>query len=133
MRVQLADSRPRVRFALRALLEEQPEVWIVGEATHSRDLLAQVETICPDLLLLSWELPGRPGEDLLVLLRRSCPQLYVIILSGRRTARQVVLAAGADAFVSKIAPPEELLAAIEAVGKTKSASKPPGREKGAQN
>lgn len=126
MRIQLADSQPRVRFALRALLEEQPGVWIVGEATHSRDLLAQVETVCPDLLLLSWELPGRPGEDLLVLLRGFCPQLPVIVLSGQRAARQAALAAGADAFVSKIAPPEGLLAAIEAVKKIKNAGKPLG-------
>ena len=122
MHIQLADSRPRVRFALRALLEEQPGMRIVGEVTRSRDLLAQVEVICPDLLLLSWELPGLPGADLLVLLRKICPHLYVIVLSGQQAARQAALAAGADAFVSKITPPEGLLAAIEAAKKSKNAS-----------
>jgi len=125
MRIQLADSRPRVRFALRALLEEQPGVQIVGEATHSRDLLVQVEAACPDLLLLSWELPGRPGADLLVLLRTICPQLYVIVISGKWAARQAALAAGADDFVSKIAPPEGLLAAIETAERIKDANDKP--------
>ncbi len=122
MRILLADSRPRVRFALRALLEDQPGVRIVGEATHSRDLLAQIEAVCPDLLLLSWELPGRLGADLLLLMRRVCPRLHVIVLSGQQAARQAVLAAGADAFVSKIAPPEGLLAAIETAKRIKDAS-----------
>ncbi len=119
MRILLAESRPRVRFALRALLEEQPGLRIVGEATHGQDLLVQVEATCPDLLLLSWELPGRPGVDLLLLLRQVCPQLCVIVLSGRQAARQAALAAGADAFVSKIAPPEGLLAAIGAAQRRK--------------
>lgn len=114
MRILLADSRPRVRFALRALLEEQPGLRIVGQAPHSQALLAQIAVICPDLLLLSWELPGLPGADLLRQLRRVCPDLYLIVLSGRQAARKTALASGADAFVSKIAPPEGLLAALEA-------------------
>lgn len=124
MCILLADSRPRVRFALRALLEEQPGLRIVGEASHSQNLLVRVEATCPDLLLLSWELPGQPGVDLLVHLRKVYPQLYVIVLSGRQAARRAALAAGAEAFVSKIALPEELLATIEAVKRMKDASMP---------
>jgi DNA-binding NarL/FixJ family response regulator len=123
MRILMADSRARVRFALRALLEEQPGLRIVGETAHGQDLLAQAETTCPDLLLLSWELPGRSGVDLLPLLREVCPDLQVIVLSGRQAARRAALAAGADAFVSKIAPPEGLLAAIETAKRIRSAGK----------
>jgi len=122
MRILLADSRARVRFALRALLEEQPGLQIVAEAAHSRDLLGQVEATYPDLLLLSWELPGCSGAELVPQLREACCQLYVIVLSGRQAARGAALAAGADAFVSKIAPPERLLAAIEAANSTRDAT-----------
>jgi DNA-binding NarL/FixJ family response regulator len=123
MRILLADNRPRVRFALRALLEEQPGLRILGEATHSQDLLAQVAATCPDLLLLSWELPGLPKVDLVPRLRTVCPNLHVIVLSGRQAARQAALVAGADAFVSKVAPPEGLLAAIGAAQATGDASR----------
>ena len=112
MRILLAESRPRVRFALRALLGEQPVLQIVGEAAHDQDLLAQIEAACPDLVLLSWGLPGLAGADLLPALRSVCDEVYVIVLSGRPEARQAILDAGANAFVSKVESPERLLAAI---------------------
>ena len=118
MRIMLAESHPRVRFALRALLGEQPGLQIVGEANHGQDLLVQVEATCPDLVLLSWGLPGLTGADLLTVLRSVCNNLYVIVLSGRPEARQAVLDAGADAFISKVDPPERLLAAIESAEHT---------------
>lgn len=111
MRILLAEHQSRVRFALRALLEEQVELRVVGEVTEGKDLLALAKTTRPDLLLLSWELPGLSGASLDVL-RRACPELHVIVLSGRPEAQRAALGAGADAFVSKVAPPEQLLAAI---------------------
>lgn len=113
MRILLADNRPRVRFALRALLQRQQGWKVVGEAVDAEDLLAQTEETCPDLVLLDWELPGLAGVDLLSTLHRACPHVFVIALSGRVRARQEALAAGADAFVSKGEPPERLLAAID--------------------
>jgi len=112
MRILLSDDQPKVRFALRVLLERQPGVEIVGEAIAADDLLAQARTIRPDLVLLGWELPGLSATRSLSALRRACPDLYVIALSGRPEARRAALAAGADAFVSKGDPPERLLAAI---------------------
>ena len=50
--------------------------------------------------------------DLLPALRQACPALSVIVLSGRPEAEDAALAAGADAFISKADPPEQLLAAI---------------------
>lgn len=115
MCILLADHRSRVRFALRTLLEEQFGLGVVGEVANGQDLLAQAGAICPDLVLLSWELPGLAGVELLPLLRRACPETHVIVLSGRLGAQRAALAAGADAFVSKAAPPEQLLAAISLV------------------
>jgi DNA-binding NarL/FixJ family response regulator len=114
MRILLADDESNVRYGLRVLLEEQTRAQIVGEAADADELMALVKAACPDLLLLSWGLPGRQGADLLDALRRACQELYVIALSGRPEARQAVLDAGADAFVSKVQPPERLLAAIAA-------------------
>ena len=112
MRILLADHESNVRYGLRALLEERPEFEVVGEAADAEELLAQIEAACPDLVLLSWELPGRQGADLLRAVQRACDDLYVIVLSGRPEARQAILDAGANAFVSKVEPPTRLLAAI---------------------
>lgn len=112
MRILLADDQPKVRFALRALLQQQPGLEVLGEAIDAHDLLANTENSCPDVVLLDWELPGLATDDLLSALRGACPNVLVIALSGRVQARQEALAAGADAFVSKGDPPERLLAAI---------------------
>jgi DNA-binding NarL/FixJ family response regulator len=114
MRVLIADQEPNVRYGLRVLLEERTDLSVVGEAADAGELLAQVRAGCPDLLLLGWGLPGRQGAELIPALRRACDDLRVIALSGRPEARRAALEAGADRFVSKVEPPERLLAAIAA-------------------
>jgi len=131
MRILVADDQPKVRSALRLLLEQEPGLSVIGEAAETESLLAQAEAICPDLVLLDWELPSLQaidpstpstgaeagsGHRLLSALRALCPRLLVIALSGRPEARQAALAAGADAFVSKGDPPEQLLTTLRAVG-----------------
>jgi DNA-binding NarL/FixJ family response regulator len=117
MRILLADDQPRVKYALRVLLELQPGVQVVGEAVDAQNLLAETRANCPDLVLLDWELPGLVALDSLPALRRIRPGLRVVALSGRPEARQAALAAGVDAFVSKMEPPDRLL---ELIGKNGS-------------
>lgn len=112
MQILLADNQPQVRFGLCVLLEHQPGIKIVGEAANARDLLAQSKTACPDLILLDWTLPKMKAVNLLAKLREICPNITVIVLSGRPEARQAALNAGADGFVGKYELPEKLLAAI---------------------
>jgi len=112
MRILLADDQPKVRFALRTLLERQPGLEVVGEARSGQDLRDQIEPTHPDLVLLDWELPGERALDTLSSLRIMYPALRVIALSGRSEARHAALRAGVDAFVSKADPPERLLSAI---------------------
>jgi DNA-binding NarL/FixJ family response regulator len=112
MRVLLADDQAKVRSALRLMLEQQPDIQVLGEAVDTTGLLDWLKAVRPDIVLLDWELPGLPRHDLLSTLRAHCPHLKVIALSGRPEARQAALAAGADAFVSKGDPPEQLLAAV---------------------
>jgi DNA-binding NarL/FixJ family response regulator len=112
MDILLADDR-KVRLALRVLLEQTPGQTVVGEASNARDLFAQTSATHPDLVLLDWTLPGLHDSGALRTLRQICPDLSVIVLSGRPEARKMALAAGANAFVSKVDPPERLLAAID--------------------
>ncbi len=90
---------------------------IVGEASEAQELLAQVRTTQPDLVLLDWGLPDLAAIGSLPGLQSVCPNLAVIVLSGRPEARLEALAVGADEFVSKVDPPAQLLLAIQAVDK----------------
>ena len=112
MHILLADRQPKVRFALRVLLEKQPNVVIVGEAVNADDLLSQAKAKHPDIILLDWDLPGLTTSNSLPSLREICPEMSVIALSGHADAKQGALGAGADDFASKVDPPERLLAKI---------------------
>ena len=112
MRILLADDEPKVRLGLRLLLEQEEWANVVGEASGARSLVDQVEAAQPDLVLLDWSLHHSENPHLLPALRSCCPGLAVVILSGQPEAEQEALDAGADAFVSKADPPEQLLAAI---------------------
>jgi len=112
MRVLLADDQAEIRSSLKLLLDQEPELRVVGEAAEIAGLLAQTQAIQPDLVLLDWELASLSVTDLIPILRAIRPGLRVIALSGRPEARASPLATGADGFVSKGDQPEQLLAAL---------------------
>jgi DNA-binding NarL/FixJ family response regulator len=112
MRIILADDQPKVRLGLRLLLEQEEWASVVGEAVEAESLLALAEVAQPDLVLLDWSLQASAAVDLLPALRMHCSSLTVIVLSGQPGIEEYALEAGADAFVSKADPPEQLLAAI---------------------
>lgn len=116
MRVLLADDQAQLRSAVRLLLDEQVDIDTIGEAADLSALQQLLARVIPDLILLDWELPGMrrlaDKTGLLAALRRGNPRLQIIVLSGRPEAGRSALAAGANAFVSKADPPEQLLAAL---------------------
>jgi DNA-binding NarL/FixJ family response regulator len=112
MRIFLADDEARVRSALRLLLEQQPDLVVVGEAEAGAALLPEVGATQPDLLLVDWELPGPPVSSLVDALKELAPALIVVALSGRPESRRAAAQAGADGFVSKVDPPEKILGTL---------------------
>jgi DNA-binding NarL/FixJ family response regulator len=111
MRVMLADSHTKIRWALRTVIEEEPGLTLVGEVSEAQDLLFQARSLQPDLILLEWELPGR-ANGFLNELRALDIAPYVIVLSSQPEQREAVLASGAGAFVSKADAPEQLLTTL---------------------
>jgi DNA-binding NarL/FixJ family response regulator len=109
MRIILADHHQKSRWAIKGLLQEQPEFDLVGEADDSHGLLALAEQQPADLLLIDCELPGLYLEDLIAALHALEPRPVVIVMSSEFSNSRKVLKAGADAFVSKVDQPEWLL------------------------
>lgn len=120
MRILIADHQPKVRFALRVALEQQPGFKTIGEASDADDLLAQAQVVCPDLAIIDWALPVLPISDLIHALHQRCCTVRVIVLSGRAETRELAFAAGANMFVCKCDSPDELLSAIEDCLQTKA-------------
>ncbi|GMQ78354.1 MAG: hypothetical protein BMS9Abin02_0857 [Anaerolineae bacterium] len=112
MRLFIADNQAKVRYALRVLLEKNPDVRITGEARDKESLQAKISASDPDVLIIDWLLMDEPSTEFIRKLRCNAPKIKIIILSSRPEHRDEVLNAGADAFISKIEPPDKLLAAI---------------------
>ena len=113
MSVLIADDRPQVRSALRALLRVKFGAESIAEASDLDQALEKVGLKQPDLVLLDWDLPAKGTAPAMTRLRAACPDLAVIALSSRPEARRAALAAGVNAFASKGDPPDRLMADIE--------------------
>ena len=105
----VADNDARVRSALQTLLQQEPGQIQVRESADLDSLATQVWEFRPDLVLLDWELPGRPAAALLVALHRLDYHPSVIVLSTRPELEQDARNVGADGFVCKGDSPERLL------------------------
>jgi DNA-binding NarL/FixJ family response regulator len=109
MRVLVADDHAQVRWALRTLIHEMAGIELVGEVAQATALIAQVQRLRPDLLLLEWELAGGQPQALLAELLSLGLPLRTVVLSGHPESRAAALSAGAAAWISKADPPEQVL------------------------
>ena len=112
MRVLIADDRSRSRDGLRALLATWPEVEVVGEAADGQEAVRLVEECRPNVVLMDARMPGMDGLEATRLIKDGWPEVKVVVLTMYATHRAGALAAGADTFLLKGCPAEELLEAI---------------------
>jgi DNA-binding NarL/FixJ family response regulator len=111
-RVLVADQVDPVRVGLKVLLSQAEGLKVTGEATTVTGAFELITVQRPDLILLEWGLPGTEGRPTVKMLRAARPEMTVIALSANPDARREALDAGADAFVSKLDPPDRLLATM---------------------
>jgi DNA-binding NarL/FixJ family response regulator len=111
-RLLIADDRERTRRALRAVLATDPQFNLVGEAADGEEAIAAVERLRPDVVIIDIRMPRLDGLAATALIKARWPEIRVIAHSLAQELRADALAAGADAFVPKGAPVQELLQAL---------------------
>ena len=113
----LVDDHAILREGLRALLELEKDLVVVGEAGTFERALEQAVLLQPDVVLSDIGLPGRSGLLLVRELRRACPNTRVVLLTAHGTEEYIRagLDAQADGYVLKDSGRGELLTAIRAV------------------
>ncbi len=116
IRVVVVDDHALVRSGIRALLDADPDLDVVGEAADGRAALAVVAASDPDLVLMDLSMPVMDGIAATRAMHDSGSPVRVLVLTSFSDRDRVrdVLAAGATGYVLKDAEPRDLLAAIHA-------------------
>jgi DNA-binding NarL/FixJ family response regulator len=117
MLVLVADHLERERRGLARLLDQDPELTVVGEEAEAAGLVAQVQRLQPDLVLLHCGLPGLELNPLVQELRRFDCSLKVVVIGTVPDTYRSTLADGADACVNAGEPVQALLNTVRAVGR----------------
>jgi DNA-binding NarL/FixJ family response regulator len=117
IRILIADDHPIVREGLTAVLETQPDFAIVGSAASGTEAVERAAALSPDVILLDLELPELDGVAALRQIRATDPAAHVIIFTAFDTDERILAAvqAGAQGYLLKGAPREELFQAIRVV------------------
>jgi len=103
IRVFLCDDVDAFRFLMRALLEEDPEIRIVGEAADGYEGVRGVAELRPDVVLLDLSMPILDGMEAIPLMRTIAPDAQIVTLSGFTADRMApqVLELGAVDYIEK--------------------------------
>ncbi len=118
-RIVLVDDHEVVRLGLKSLLEHHPQFEIVGEAGTAKEAIDQVEQNHPDVVLMDIRLPGSSGIEACEEITQNYPETKVIMLTSYAEDEMLFSAirAGASGYVLKQINGEDLIKAIEAVGR----------------
>ena len=117
IRLLLVDDHTLLRQALRALLEAQPNLEVVGEAINGRDAVEIAEQMMPDVVLMDMVMPGLNGIDATRQILKRSPGTRVLILTAYLEDERLLqaLRAGASGYVVKNSDLDELVLAIQSV------------------
>lgn len=117
IRVFLADDHAVVREGLKALINANTFMEVVGEAADGLKACEQVPIVKPDVVVMDVSMPAMNGSQATERIRRECPTVRVVALTVHEDKGYIrqLLAAGASGYVLKRAAPEELIQAIRAV------------------
>ena len=117
VRILIADDHETVREGLKALLNGEADIEVVGEARDGESALAQARLTKPDLVLMDLSMPGMNGLEATTALAECCPGVKVLAISRHRGPSYVqqLLRAGAAGYVLKQSSADEILRAIRAI------------------
>jgi DNA-binding NarL/FixJ family response regulator len=121
IRILIADDHEIVRAGFARFIADQEDMCVAAEAATGDEVIARVRREEFDVVLLDISMPQKNGIDCLRVIRQTKPGLPVLVLSAYPEADYAInmLRYGASGYVSKSAPPEEIIRAIRVVARGK--------------
>lgn len=115
--VLIADDQALIRVGLRKILDNEPDMTVVGEADNGENAVASARHLQPDVVLMDIRMPVLDGIEATRRIVADRPEARVLILTtfGLDTYVYDALRAGASGFMLKDAPPEEITAAVRII------------------
>jgi two-component system response regulator DevR len=122
LRILLVDDHEVVRVGVRTLIEREPGMEVVGEAGSVREAVTQARQLAPDVVVLDIRLPGGSGLDACKQIKDDRPQTKIIILTSFPDEEVLfdAIACGADGYVLKEIGSDDLIRALERIGRGES-------------
>ncbi|HEX5888040.1 MAG TPA: response regulator transcription factor [Pyrinomonadaceae bacterium] len=119
LKILLAEDHRIMREGLKRLIDEQPNMEVVGESDDGIDAWQKACELEPDIVLMDVSMPRMNGADATAKIRELCPHVKVIALTAHRASAYLnqMLKAGASGYVLKHGAFDELLDAIQTVSK----------------
>jgi len=122
LRILLVDDHEVVRLGVRGLIERQAGMEVVGEAGTVREAVSQVEQLAPDVVVLDIRLPGGGGLEACRQIKALRPETRIIVLTSYPDDEKLfdAIACGAEGYVLKQIGSDDLIRALELVGRGES-------------
>src|SRR5262245_37296040 len=117
LRVLLADDHAVVREGLKSLIDAQPDLEVVGEASDGESACGKAIELHPDVVMMDVSMPGLSGVDATERLTRALPDLKILALTVYEDKGHLrrMLQAGASGYILKMATGDELLRAVRVI------------------
>jgi DNA-binding NarL/FixJ family response regulator len=117
LRIFLADDHAVLRDGLKALVNAQADMEVVGEADNGRTAWLKVKELLPDVVVMDVSMPELNGVQATEILKRECPQVKVLALTAYKDKAYLdqLLKVGALGYVLKMSAAKELIEALRVV------------------
>lgn len=122
LKILLADDHVLIRHGIKNLLSQSTKCEVVGEASDGEELIAMLERLSADLVILDISMPRIGGLEAIAMVRERCPDMKILIFTMHKSKQHFyhAMMAGADGYLVKDDSEDDLMKAIDriATGKT---------------